>query len=225
MDNAITRKNNETTVLQNAFKQVANSTASHFESCTYGAETAQSKRAYHKKFVLAFDLDNTLVKTDRANNNAYQEAIRSVSGREMPLGHSRFTREKLAKTLPDLDTTQLSEIVKLKERLYSSHLKETILNAQLFKILKLSSYSGFETILLTESHRSRAIQICKHHSLTQYFSKIYCRENYGGGNKYQYLRSITPSISEVILFENEKKEINKAIRHGINENQLITIKF
>ncbi|MBR4198651.1 MAG: HAD hydrolase-like protein [Bacteroidales bacterium] len=225
MDNAIILKNNETTVLQNAFKHIANNAASHFESWSYGAETAQSKKKDHKKYILAFDLDNTLVKTDRANNNAYQEAIRSVTGREMSLGHSRFTRGKLAKTLPDLDTTQLSEIVKLKERLYSSHLKETILNAQLFKILKLSSCFGFESILLTESHRSRAIQICKHHSLTQYFSKLYCRENYGEGNKYQFLKTITLSYSGVILFENEKKEINKAIRHGINENQLITIKF
>lgn len=46
--------------------------------------------------VFVFDMDNTLIKTDKANNLAYSEAINLVLGVKYGIDHSeRFTRDKL----------------------------------------------------------------------------------------------------------------------------------
>ena len=176
-------------------------------------------------FVFVFDLDNTLVMTNRANNNAYKEAIRTIVGRSVSIGQDRFTRSNLSKELPGLTKLQFDAIVKLKEDLYVKYLQDTTLNKQLHKILKLAKEIGCETVLLTESHKIRARQVCDHHFLTPFFSRQYYKEDLGNGNKYQFLKSILSPSESVILFENEKEEIERAVRYGLTENQLITIKF
>ena len=190
-----------------------------------GSVKIKNNKSNKNRCVFVFDLDNTLVKTNRANNNAYKEAIRTIIGKEISIGYDRFTRSILSKVLPDLTTIQFDTIIKLKEDFYVNYLRETTLNKQLLKILKLAKESGCETILLTDSRKTRAKQVCDFHYLTPFFSRRYYKEDYGNVNKYQFLKSILPSSESVILFENAKKEIERALQHGLNENQIITIKF
>ena len=178
----------------------------------------------NKKYFI-FDLDNTLVKTNLANNNSYRDAIYAVTGIDIQIKQMRFTRTDLSYAIPNLSSNKISEIIKLKEDFYSKHIQETILNEQLVKILSFLKELGNETILLTESHKLRAKQVCEHYSLSQFFNKQYYKENIGTSGKYQYLKTQNIPFSSIILFENEENEIQKAIQNGIYENQIIKVKF
>lgn len=177
----------------------------------------------NKLFV--FDLDNTLVKTNRANNNSYKEAILAVTGKNVEIKKKRFTRSDLSGVLPNLSVSQIAEIAREKEKCYARHISETILNKQLVKILKLLKESSNETILLTESRKTRAQQVCEYYALTQCFTQQYYLEDYEGKGKYQYLTTLKKSLELVVLFENEQLEIQRAIKNGISENQIIKVVF
>ena len=183
------------------------------------------KKSKRNQFVFVFDLDNTLVKTNQANNNAYKDAVRKITGKDISMNTSRFTRSDLRTCLPDLPMIEYDAIIKLKEELYVKQLHKTKLNEQLFKILTLIRESGNETILLTECSKTRAKQVCDYHSLTSFFNRLYFKEDYENGNKYQFLMASFLPFSSVVLFENEQEEIGRAIQHGLHQNQIITIKF
>ena len=177
-----------------------------------------------KKYFI-FDLDNTLVKTNRANNKSYEEAIKVVTGIDYRHKKPRFTRGDLALAISDLTPIQISEIIKLKEYFYTKYIQETALNVQLVKCLKLLKNNGEETILLTDSHKIRAQQVCNYYNLDEFFCQQYYLEDYNGTSKYHYLITKNFSLNSVILFENERNEIWKAKRFGIPKNQIITIRF
>ena len=128
-------------------------------------------------------------------------------------------------TLPEITTTQFDAIIKTKEECYINHISDTTLNVQLVKILKFLNSEGFETILLTDSRKNRTQQVCEYYSLTPLFDKIFCFEDYNGENKYRYFNSISKHSHPIVLFENDKVEIRRAMKNGISENQIITIKF
>ena len=172
-----------------------------------------------------FDLDNTLVKTNRANNESYRDAILAIIGKSVEISKKRFTRNDLAEILPNLTEHQVAEIVKEKENCYNKHLSENILNTTLCQILVLLREEGCETILLTESNKTRALSVCEYFSLTQYFKKQYFKNDYPKGDKYLFLKQINIPMCRVVLFENEKKEIRRAIQNGIPEKQIIQVKF
>lgn len=56
--------------------------------------------------IFVFDMDNTLIKTDKANNLAYSEAISSVLGVNYNIeNEKRFTRNELKELFPQLNCT------------------------------------------------------------------------------------------------------------------------
>lgn len=177
-----------------------------------------------KTIFFVFDLDNTLVKTNQANNLAYKEAIKSVVGNDIKISNERFTRNDLTTIIPSISSEKIVEIIERKERLYGDYLQTTILNLELFKILKILRKIGQKTILLTDSHSIRALQVCSYHSITSYFNYLYCKEDYGGNNKYEFLKKQFSPNSVFFLFENDPVEISKAKQH-MCENQILTIKF
>ena len=115
---------------------------------------------YTNKKYFVFDLDNTLVKTNLANNKSYAEAIEIILGERIEFDRGRFTRANLTERFPWLSKQQASKIVEKKEESFAKYLPETILNQQLFKILMLIKERGRETILLTESRERRAKEVC-----------------------------------------------------------------
>ena len=65
--------------------------------------------------IFVFDMDNTLIKTDKANNLAYSEAISSVLGVNYNIeNEKRFTRNELKELFPQLTQTQINEIIDYK---------------------------------------------------------------------------------------------------------------
>ena len=71
-------------------------------------------RLFQPTFV--FDLDNTLVEADRANNLSYKDAITSVLGRDFNWDFKkRFTRNQLYLCFPNLLPQQYEKVVKTKD--------------------------------------------------------------------------------------------------------------
>ena len=65
--------------------------------------------------IFVFDMDNTLIKTDKANNLAYSEAISSVLGVNCNIENGkRFTRNELKELFPQLSQAQIDEIIERK---------------------------------------------------------------------------------------------------------------
>ena len=178
-----------------------------------------------EKKYFVFDLDNTLVKTDSANTNSYAEAIKAITGIEIQISKTRITREKLSQYLPSLSSTQISKIIESKEELFIRHIKETILNQQLIKLLLLIKGQGEDTILLTECRERRAKELCSYWGISKFFDKQFYKENYSGASKYQFLQAIVAETKSVVLFENEHYEIQKALKYNLYENQIIKVKF
>lgn len=124
--------------------------------------------------VFVFDMDNTLIKTDKANNLAYSEAIRSVLSVNCNIENGkRFTRNELKDLFPQLTQTQIDEIIDRKEKSFESYLNETELNNNLFSILKCLHQEGHHTILLTNCHSGRAISLCNFYDPYEVFCSTF----------------------------------------------------
>ena len=60
-------------------------------------------RDYSNQLTFVFDLDNTLVETDRANNLSYMDAINTVLHSSISWDfNNRFTRNELCLLFPNL---------------------------------------------------------------------------------------------------------------------------
>ena len=175
------------------------------------------------KTIFAFDLDNTLIMTDDANNLAYADAVQKVLGMRPHLAKStRYTRSDLKSSFPQLTDDQFDRIIKMKQGLFGSYIDKTILNINLSMILRTLSQNGNETILLTSSHRKRAIQLCTHYDILQFFSLCYYYEDYQH-DKYSFLKSEGFDLQSVVLFENDLISSNEAIEKGIIKENIIMV--
>ena len=175
--------------------------------------------------VFVFDMDNTLIKTDKANNLAYSEAIRSVLSVNCNIENGkRFTRNELKDLFPQLTQTQIDEIIDRKEKSFESYLNETELNNNLFSILKCLHQEGHHTILLTNCHSGRAISLCNFYDLTKYFVRRFFYEDCLG-NKYTLLKSLGYDLHNVVLYENEEVSSSEAVTNGINLDKIVKVKF
>ena len=175
--------------------------------------------------VFVFDMDNTLIKTDKANNLAYSEAIRSVLSVNCNIENGkRFTRNELKDLFPQLTQTQIDEIIDRKEKSFESYLNETELNNNLFSILKCLHQEGHHTILLTNCHSGRAISLCNFYDLTKYFVRRFFYEDCLG-NKYTLLKSLGYDLQNVVLYENEEVSSSEAVTNGINLEKIVKVKF
>lgn len=175
--------------------------------------------------VFVFDMDNTLIKTDKANNLAYSEAISLVLGVKYDIAHGeRFTRDRLKTVFPNLTETQFSEIVARKEQCFESYIKETELNHNLFMLLKRLHHEGYHTILSTNSRSGRAISLCNYYNLTKYFVRRFFYEDCID-NKYTLLKSLGYDLQNVVLYENEEDSSSEANASGINLEKIIKVEF
>ncbi len=175
--------------------------------------------------VFVFDMDNTLIKTDKANNLAYSEAISLALGINCNIENGkRFTRNELKELFPKLTQIQIEEIINRKEKCFESYLSETELNSNLFSILKSLHQEGHHTILLTNCHSRRAISLCNFYYLTKYFVRRFFYEDCLG-NKYTLLKSLGYDLQNVVLYENEEASTSEAVTNGINLDKIIKVEF
>ena len=175
--------------------------------------------------IFVFDLDNTLVETDIANNLSYMDAINTILNANITWDfNSRFTRDRLYSLFPNLPQELYNSVIETKNERFNAHLKETTLNTNLVKVLSLLHYNGCTTILLTNCHKERAMSICHHFGISNLFSVKYFAED-KVGTKYGTLIRNGYSISSIILFENEAEGAEEAIVNGVDERNIIKVAF
>ena len=179
--------------------------------------------------ILFFDMDGTLVDTDFANFLSYKKAIQSFIPFEKEIEFNpseRFNRASLKIAVPNLTDAEYEKIIQNKEENYKEHLSETKLNKSVVDIL-LKYYKTNKAILVTNCREDRALMTLKYHNLTDKFSNMFFRKISENGkriNKYKNaISSLSLSPQTVIVFENEKTEIEDAILAGISINNILSI--
>ncbi len=178
--------------------------------------------------ILFFDMDGTLVDTDFANFLSYKKAIQSFIQSENEIEfnpNERFNRASLKIAVPNLKETDYEKIIQKKEENYKEHLSETKLNKSVADILLKYSKTN-KTVLVTNCRENRALMTLNFHNLTDKFSSIFFRNISTNGqriNKYKNaISSLSLSAQTVIVFENERPEIEDAIQAGISIENIIS---
>lgn len=182
-------------------------------------------KACLNQLTFAFDLDNTLVETDYANNLSYIHAVNEVLNVDLQWDFkSRFSREKLRLLFPNLSQQQYDNIIMLKNSQFNAYLSDTTLNSNLVKILSMLYSKGHNTILLTNSHKKRALSICNHYNISHFFNEKYFAEDITK-TKYEVLKRNGYDMNSVILFENEEEGTKEAVSNGLLAKNIICVKF
>lgn len=180
-------------------------------------------------FILIFDLDGTLVDTDKANLLSYKDAIQQIMKIDINLSlysNQRFTRKILKNIVPRLSNMKYNEIIGLKNNLFDKYLNETKLNSSTFEILQ--KYSGINTIVLsTNSHKERAIKVLKFHNIFDKFNYRFYKDDIKSikeMSKFEYvIKKIKILPNYMVIFENEELEIDTAIFLGIPSENIVSI--
>lgn len=161
---------------------------------------------------VVFDLDGTLVDTDKANNLAYQKSIYDIMGKQISLDGRRITRETLKETL-GVDSDTIRRIASRKESIFDYYLDKT----NPLPALRLAQHlTSANVVLLTLARRQRAMSVLEYYHAKSYFKNMYFKEDYEGMSKFEYLRvRLSNNLSDIILFENEQEMIKDAVEQGI----------
>ena len=183
------------------------------------------KKIITDKMYLIFDLDGTLINTNKANFLSYQEAIKNVKNIDLNLiydNKERFTRDKLKSFIPHLTVQEFEKIIKMKTNLFQKYLKYTILNTSILEIINKFSETN-KIILATNSHKIKADLLLKHYDLYNLFHKKYYKKNYlNKDNKYKYIiNNLKINSNNIIIFEDNYTERNKAIDLGVSSKNII----
>lgn len=170
-----------------------------------------------ENYIIAFDLDGTLVDTDKANSMAYQQSVYDITKIIVNMDDGRLTRDLVQSQIKVSDDI-MQEIISRKEKLFSEYLIHTTPMPALFILQHLKNTHN---ILLTQARRKRAEMVLDYYGVTSFFDNLYCRDSYSGKSKFDYLvneRRCCPC--KIILFENEQKTIAEAIQFGIPQRNI-----
>lgn len=181
--------------------------------------------------ILFFDMDGTLLDTDYANFLSYKKAIQSFIQTEIEIEfdpNERFNRASLKIAVPNLTETEYEKIIQKKEGNYKEHLSETKLNKSVVDILIKYSKTN-KTVLVTNCREDRALMTLDYHNLTDKFNNIFFRSISDNGKRINKFKNAILSLSlaaqTIIVFENERPEIEDAIHAGILTKNIVTFKI
>lgn len=186
-----------------------------------GTKIEELHKKINKCSVLFFDLDGTLVDTDITNFYAYQNAINLVINTDKQIAFNnkiRFCRNNLKLHFPNISKAEYHQVVMEKEKLYNDFLSKSVINTFVKDVL-LKFYKTKTTVLVTNCRKNRALETLSYHDVLDKFNKIIFNQDNNEAkriNKYQYaISKLVISPNSVIVFENEMKERNNALKAGI----------
>ena len=144
------------------------------------------------KKISVFDLDNTLVFTDKLNNESYNFALFEM-GREKIVGIKRITRD-IVYSRYELTANEKQQLIKTKQQYFVNNISKIELNDVL--IAKLKKLDPNECILWTRAEKVRAEAILKYLHIDDCFAKVF----------YSSKHDLESDIKTICSFFNCKKE-------------------
>lgn len=120
-----------------------------------------------KKYV--FDLDNTLIYTDKLNNDSYNYALK-CQGLTPINNFKRITRETVFEQYKNINDTKKDQLIRLKNEYFINNLHLTNINELLINILKFQNKNN--CILWTSANEHRAIAILEYYNINNFFKEI-----------------------------------------------------
>jgi len=179
--------------------------------------------------VLFFDMDGTLVDTNFANFLSYKMAIQTVVQSNIDISFDpceRFNRASIKRIIPNLSETDYNKIIQLKEENYKDNLSKTLINKTVVDILVRYSQTN-KTVLVTNCRQDRALITLDYHNLIDKFDVLFFRQTpdkENRSNKFKYAIShLGLQAQTIIIFENEKQEIDDALSSGILIDNILKI--
>ena len=178
-----------------------------------------------KGYSIVFDMDGTLIESDIANNLAYQKAYQMKFGSGACLQmNGRITRERLQNELP-LSIKDLNDIVIFKQQVLYSYV-------HCMKATKIYDYAKsligkFPLYLATNAHTNRASLLLNHYHMADMFDGVICIEDIPS-NKSKLdvaIEKFGLDPNRIIVFENSQKEIDNALRIGVNTDCIVKPKL
>jgi len=177
-----------------------------------------------KEFLVAVDLDGTLVDTEEAHFNSYREALLQLADKDLTreifntefFGHS--WKHFLPKFLGESDDALVTEIHDLKKSLYSKHLSLVKLNEGLYRLLSQLSPTHHMALCTTAS-KATCDDIMAHFKMDGFFEYVLTGEDVEnpkpdpeGYTKCMSHFKISPE--NTIIFEDSKMGIEAGERAG-----------
>jgi phosphoglycolate phosphatase-like HAD superfamily hydrolase len=184
--------------------------------------------AKHALPIVCFDLDGTLVETDKANNLAYAKALRWVLGNNITLpseSGQRFEQKDLQKYFAHLSSLETQQIVSYKGLFYGEYLDETHVNKCVLELLKSVADHNL-TLLITKANMTRAAMLLKYHQLNDYFQSVFSfTATSQFDNKYvaAFNRMGIRHFSGVQVIDNELRELKHAAAAGVQQQNLFLV--
>lgn len=169
------------------------------------------------KLVAIFDLDGTLVKTDKINSAAYRSALENLGLDNQELREERrITEQKIISVYPNLTMKQKTKISAAKRKAYCNLLWKSELGpaAEALRMVLKNRETFTKIVLLTDAKACRALETLKYYDMDSCFDEIVCNE--GDGDKYMNyfkLHSTNPAVT--LVWEDDDEAIEKAISAGV----------
>lgn len=178
--------------------------------------------------VVFFDMDGTLIDTDRVNYLAYRRALQEVTDgtQDIAFTYERFDGASLAKNFPNLTDVQRERIGDLKATYFSELVTETRVNDALAKLIA-ASHQENRLVLATGCREKRAAELLEHHGLLRLFSRKIFKEDLlaaGSMNKYEHAFRLTGACMRTsLIFEDEPGSVRMAESFGVPRRNIFKI--
>ena len=116
-----------------------------------------------------FDLDNTLIYTDRLNNISYNYALNAI-GLAVIDSHSRITRDTVDLYYPSLSLLDRKRIIELKQKYFIDNISDTEANISLITFLK--TLPADSNVLWTSADQIRVNSLLNFYDMSNCFCNI-----------------------------------------------------
>ena len=123
----------------------------------------------NRHIISVFDLDNTLVFTDKLNNESYNYALSQI-GKEKIVDVKRITRATVYSRC-ELTENEKQQIVRIKQEYFINNIYKIEKNNEL--ILKLRSLNPPQCVLWTKAEKVRTEAILKYLCIDKCFSNVF----------------------------------------------------
>jgi DNA processing protein len=151
-----------------------------------------------------FDLDNTLIRTNSLNNNAYNYALSTL---DLPVinSYARITRDIVFKEYPNLSKEQKELITQLKQDYFINHLQLTSVNEHVLKALH--SQSAEHCILWTSADKVRVQALLTYYKIDNAFNEVLFSDKNNTKQDIEKICKIFKCNSEELIFYEDNHEI------------------